>query len=163
MSIPLPLQQLYPIFLAFLYLGGTQICLQPVIVHLWVQGWGGAGVFWWLASPIILLLKVWFAFTEIKGFCLLDYFFSVSNISESLNERRILMSFYTIRLPRAPCFVADVHVHFIFRDILPFQILFPFGFLYKTFLLYYFYVHVSHNYLGYTSFFPSVLSSYMYF
>ena len=128
-------------------------------------GWGGVGVFWWLASLIILLLKVWFPFTEIKGFCLLHYFFLVSNILESLNERRILMSFHTIRLPRALCFVADVQVFIVqfylpgYNSLLDFiPVWIPLQRLSSLF-----YVHVSHNYLGYTSFFLSVPSSYMYF
>ena len=136
-----------------------------MIVRLWVWGWGGVGVFWWLASLIILLLKVWFTFTEIKGFCSLDYFFLVPNILKSFNERRILMSFYTTRLPRALCFVADVQV-FILQFYLPgYNSLLDFIPVWIPLqrLSSLFYVHVSHNYLGYTSFFPSVPSSYMYF
>ena len=136
-----------------------------MIVRLWVWELGGVGVFWWLASLIILLLKVWFTFTEIRVFGSLDYFFLVSNILESLKERRILMSFYTIRLPRDLCFVADVQVFILqfylpgynsLLDFIPFWI--PLQRISSLF-----YVHVSHNYLGYTSFFPSVPSSYMYF
>ena len=126
---------------------------------------GGVGVFWWLASLIILLLKVWFTFTEIKVFGSLDYFFLVSNILESLKERRILMSFYTIRLPRDLCFVADVQV-FILQFYLPgYNSLLDFIPVWIPLqrISSLFYVHVSHNYLGYTSFFPSVPSSYMYF
>ena len=136
-----------------------------MIVRLWVWELGGVGVFWWLASLIILLLKVWFTFTEIKVFCSLDYFFLVSNILESLNERRILMSFYTTRLPRALCFVGDVQV-FILQFYLPgYNSLLDFIPVWIPLqrISSLFYVHVSHNYLGYTSFFPSVLSSYMYF
>ena len=156
-----------PQFPAFPYPGGKQIFLYPVIVCLWVWvwGWGGVGVFWWLASLIILLLKVWFTFTEIKVFCSLDYFFLVSNILESLNERRILMSFYTTRLPRALCFVGDVQV-FILQFYLPgYNSLLDFIPVWIPLqrISSLFYVHVSHNCLGYTSFFPSVPSSYMYF
>ena len=128
-------------------------------------GWGGVGVFWWLASLIILLLKVWFPFTEIKGFCFFGLFFLSVKHFGIFEERRILMSFYTIRLPRALCFVADVQVFIVqfylpgYNSLLDFiPVWIPLQRLSSLF-----YVHVSHNYLGYTSFLPSVPSSYMYF
>lgn len=55
----------------------------------------------------------------------------------------------------------------IYPTILSSRIYFPFRFYSRLDssirLSSLFSVHVSHNYLGYTSFFPSVLSSYMYF
>ena len=75
------------------------------------------------------------------------------------------MSFYTTRLPRALCFVGDVQV-FILQFYLPgYNSLLDFIPVWIPLqrISSLFYVHVSHNYLGYTSFFPSVLSSYMYF